>query len=139
MTDPVARLKEWFDNRARPFLEQHETDKVVELDQDLDNHYDPVTVVRAPTGGGKTIVFFVNAAMSSLCGPERSTSILMFPTRLLNDDMFRRLIAFVAKLRANLPNEDRHRRDSDGDERPALQTPTGASARGANVSLWAIT
>jgi len=30
----------------------------------------------------------------------------MFPTRLLNDDMFRRLIAFVAKLRANLPNED---------------------------------
>src|SRR5713226_10597054 len=36
MTDPVARLKEWFDNRARPFLEQHETDKVVELDQDLD-------------------------------------------------------------------------------------------------------
>lgn len=106
MTDPVARLKEWFDNKARPFLEQHETDKVVELDQDLDNHYDPVTVVRAPTGGGKTIVFFVNAAMSSLCGPERSTSILMFPTRLVNDDMFRRLIACVAKLRANLPNED---------------------------------
>ena len=37
MTDPVARLKEWFDNKARPFLEQHETDKVVELDQNLDN------------------------------------------------------------------------------------------------------
>jgi energy-coupling factor transporter ATP-binding protein EcfA2 len=29
-------MKEWFDKRARPFLEQHETDKVVELDQDLD-------------------------------------------------------------------------------------------------------
>ena len=36
MTDPIARLKEWFDNKARPFLEQHETDKVIELDQDLD-------------------------------------------------------------------------------------------------------
>src|SRR5271154_2782361 len=36
MTDPIVRLKEWFDNKARPFLEQHETNKVVELDQDLD-------------------------------------------------------------------------------------------------------
>lgn len=36
MTDPIARLKDWFVSRARPFLEQHEPDKVVELDQDLD-------------------------------------------------------------------------------------------------------
>jgi len=35
MTDLIARLKEWFDGKARPFLEQYETDKVVELDQDL--------------------------------------------------------------------------------------------------------
>ena len=35
MTDSIARLKEWFDNKARPFLEQHESGKVVELDQDL--------------------------------------------------------------------------------------------------------
>jgi hypothetical protein len=35
MTDTIARLKEWFDKRARPFLEQHDTEKVVELDQDL--------------------------------------------------------------------------------------------------------
>lgn len=62
-----------------------------------------VTVVRAPTSSGKTIVFFVNAAMSALCGRQRSTSILVFPTRLLNEDMFRRLITFVARLRANLP------------------------------------
>jgi predicted GTPase len=36
MTDLIARLKEWFDSKARPFLEQYETGKVVELDQDLD-------------------------------------------------------------------------------------------------------
>ena len=35
MTDPIARLKEWFDNKARPFLEQHAVEKVVELDHDL--------------------------------------------------------------------------------------------------------
>src|SRR6266566_3591858 len=63
--------------------------------------YRTVTVVRAPTGAGKTIVFFVNAAVSALCRKERSTSVLMFPTRLLNEDMFRRLIAFTARLRAN--------------------------------------
>jgi hypothetical protein len=66
--------------------------------------YRPVSVVRAPTGAGKTIVFFVNAAVTALCGRERSTSILMFPTRLLNEDMFRRLTVFTARLRANLPN-----------------------------------
>lgn len=62
-----------------------------------------VTVVRAPTGAGKTIVFFVNAAASALCARQRSTSILMFPTRLLNEDMFRRLTVFIARLRQNLP------------------------------------
>ena len=36
MTDLIARLKEWFDKKAKPFLEQHETEKVIELDQDLD-------------------------------------------------------------------------------------------------------
>lgn len=35
LTDPIARLKESFDKRARPFLEQRETEKVVEVDQDL--------------------------------------------------------------------------------------------------------
>lgn len=67
------------------------------------NRCRPVTVVRAPTGAGKTIVFFINAAVSALCGPERSTSVLMFPTRLLNEDMFRRLIRYTARLRTNLP------------------------------------
>ena len=65
----------------------------------------PVSVVRAPTGSGKTIVFFANAAITSLTD-ERSTSVLMFPTRLLNEDMFRRLTRFISKIRDNLPNSD---------------------------------
>jgi len=59
----------------------------------------PVTVVRAPTGAGKTIVFMIDAALSALCGPAPGTAVLMFPTRLLNEDMFRRLTAFVFALR----------------------------------------
>lgn len=74
------------------------------LDFAAAEQYRRVTVVRAPTGAGKTIVFFVNAAVAALCGAERSTSVLMFPTRLLNEDMFRRLIVFTARIRANLPS-----------------------------------
>jgi len=58
----------------------------------------PVTVVRAPTGAGKTVVFMINAAVAALCGAERGSAVLMFPTRLLNEDMFRRLTAFVHAL-----------------------------------------
>jgi predicted GTPase len=36
MTHLIKSLREWFESRARPFLEQHATEKVVELDQDLD-------------------------------------------------------------------------------------------------------
>ncbi|MGC2237994.1 MAG: helicase-related protein [Pyrinomonadaceae bacterium] len=61
------------------------------------------TIVRAPTNAGKTLVFMVNAAISSLCREHRSTSVLLFPTRLLNEDMFRRLILFVYYLRQTLP------------------------------------
>jgi hypothetical protein len=59
----------------------------------------PVTVVRAPTGAGKTVVFMINAAVSALAGASPGTAVLMFPTRLLNEDMFRRLTAFVFALR----------------------------------------
>lgn len=59
----------------------------------------PVTVVRAPTGAGKTIVFMINAAVSALMGATTGSAVLMFPTRLLNEDMFRRLTAFVFALR----------------------------------------
>ncbi|HEX2080454.1 MAG TPA: helicase-related protein [Longimicrobium sp.] len=65
--------------------------------------YRPVTVVRAPTGAGKTVVFLVNAAVSAWCGPERGSAVLMFPTRLLNEDMFRRLTAFVHAMREHEP------------------------------------
>ena len=61
------------------------------------------TIVRAPTSAGKTIVFMVNAAISSLCQESRSTSVLLFPTRLLNEDMFRRLTLFVYHLRQRIP------------------------------------
>ncbi len=62
------------------------------------------TIVRAPTGAGKTVVFMVNAAISSLCGKQRSASVLLFPTRILNEDMFRRLTMFVYCLRQNVPD-----------------------------------
>jgi hypothetical protein len=65
---------------------------------------DTTTIVRAPTGAGKTVVFMVNAAIASLCGKERSTSVLLFPTRLLNEDMFRRLTAFIYGLRKRMPS-----------------------------------
>jgi hypothetical protein len=65
-----------------------------------------VTIVRAPTGAGKTVVFMVNAAISSLCGKQRSTSVLLFPTRILNEDMFRRLTAFVYHLRQHMPDRE---------------------------------
>jgi hypothetical protein len=64
------------------------------------------TIVRAPTSAGKTIVFMINAAVSALCGERRSTSLLLFPTRLLNEDMHRKLTAFVYHLRCRLPQRD---------------------------------
>jgi hypothetical protein len=64
-----------------------------------------VTIVRAPTGSGKTIVFMVNAAISSICGKQRSTSLLLFPTRILNEDMFRRLTVFVYYMRQFMPDQ----------------------------------
>jgi hypothetical protein len=64
-----------------------------------------VTIVRAPTGSGKTIVFMVNAAIAALCGKQRSTSVLLFPTRILNEDMFRRLTTFIYQMRQFLSNE----------------------------------
>jgi len=63
-----------------------------------------VTIVRAPTGAGKTVVFMINAAISALCGVERSTSALLFPTRLLSEDMFRRLTGFIYQMRRRLPD-----------------------------------
>lgn len=63
-----------------------------------------VTIVRAPTGAGKTIVFMINAAISAICGTHRSTSMLIFPTRILNEDMFRRLTGFICQMRQYMPD-----------------------------------
>jgi len=60
-----------------------------------------VSVINAPTGAGKTLVFFVNAALHYLFTGERA--VLIFPTRILNEDMFKRLTRFVYALREELP------------------------------------
>lgn len=62
-----------------------------------------VSVINAPTGAGKTLVFFVNAALHYLFTGERA--VMIFPTRILNEDMFKRLTRFVYHLRCELPDE----------------------------------
>lgn len=61
-----------------------------------------VSVINAPTGAGKTLVFFVNAAVHYLFTGERAA--LIFPTRILNEDMFKRLTRFIYALREELPD-----------------------------------
>lgn len=55
------------------------------------------SVIKAPTGAGKTLVFMVNACIISL---YRDThSVMAFPTRILNEDMYKRLTRFIYQLR----------------------------------------
>lgn len=61
-----------------------------------------VLVINAPTAAGKTLVFFVNAALHYLFTRERA--VMIFPTRILNEDMFKRLTRFVYSLRQELPD-----------------------------------
>lgn len=65
----------------------------------LDSSTETVTIVKAPTGSGKTIVFMANAALHYLTTGERAA--LVFPTRILNEDMFKRLTRFIHSLRVN--------------------------------------
>lgn len=58
------------------------------------------TVIRAPTGAGKTLVFFANAALHFLLTGQRA--VMTFPTRILNEDMFKRLTRFVYALREEM-------------------------------------
>jgi len=58
------------------------------------------TVIRAPTGAGKTFVFFANAAIHYLLTGQRA--VMTFPTRILNEDMFKRLTRFVYALREEM-------------------------------------
>jgi len=57
----------------------------------LSGHKSTTTVIKAPTGTGKTVVFMANAALHHLATGERAA--LVFPTRILNEDMFKRLRA----------------------------------------------
>lgn len=57
------------------------------------------TVIKAPTGAGKTAIFMADAALHSLYTGERS--VMAFPTRILNEDMFKRLTRFIHALRKN--------------------------------------
>lgn len=61
---------------------------------------DRTTVIRAPTGAGKTLVFFANAAIHFLFTGQRA--VMTFPTRILNEDMFKRLTRFVYALREEM-------------------------------------
>jgi hypothetical protein len=58
------------------------------------------TVIRAPTGAGKTLVFFANAAIHYLLTGQRA--VMAFPTRILNEDMFKRLTRFIYALREEM-------------------------------------
>jgi len=69
----------------------------------LDGKEGTTTIIKAPTGTGKTVVFMVNAILYSLITGKRS--VMVFPTRILNEDMFKRLTRFIYTLRKNLKNE----------------------------------
>lgn len=62
------------------------------------------TVLKAPTGSGKTLPFLVNAALTALYQDTRV--VLAFPTRLLNEDMSKRVMRFTYALRTTLNRDD---------------------------------
>lgn len=62
------------------------------------------TVLKAPTGAGKTLAFLVNAALTALWKETRV--VLAFPTRLLNEDMSKRVTRFTYALRTALERDD---------------------------------
>ncbi|KTG11409.1 hypothetical protein AUR64_03910 [Haloprofundus marisrubri] len=70
----------------------------------LANGEQVTTLLKAPTGAGKTIPFMVNAALTALWKDTRA--VLAFPTRLLNEDMSKRVTRFVYALRATLDRSD---------------------------------
>lgn len=69
----------------------------------LENKSGTTTIIKAPTGTGKTVVFMVNSAIYSLSTGKRS--VMVFPTRILNEDMFKRLTRFIYSIRKNLEND----------------------------------
>ena len=58
-------------------------------------------LVKAPTGTGKTPVFMANSLLYFLWTGQRT--VLAFPTRILNEDMYRRLTVLVYHARLVFP------------------------------------
>ncbi|MFA9417996.1 helicase C-terminal domain-containing protein [Natrinema sp. HArc-T2] len=63
----------------------------------LSNDEDKALIMNVHTSGGKTLAYFVSAALVTLHKDTRA--ILPFPTRVLNDDMIERVIGFMYHLR----------------------------------------
>ena len=74
------------------------------IKQIANGEFGTTSIIKAPTGSGKTLVFMVNAALHSMITKQRS--VLVFPTRILNQDMFQRLTKFVFEIRQLLPSEN---------------------------------
>lgn len=63
----------------------------------LCNEEDKALIMNVHTSGGKTLAYFVSAALVTLHKDTRA--IFPFPTRVLNDDMIERVITFMYHLR----------------------------------------
>ncbi|WP_238536083.1 DEAD/DEAH box helicase [Candidatus Nitrosopumilus salaria] len=74
------------------------------IKQIANDEFGTTSIIKAPTGSGKTLVFMVNAALHSIITKQRS--VLIFPTRILNQDMFQRLTKFVYEIRQLLKSPD---------------------------------
>ncbi|MHA1249097.1 MAG: DEAD/DEAH box helicase [Candidatus Helarchaeota archaeon] len=56
-------------------------------------------IIKAPTGSGKTLIFFVDSILHYMFTSERI--VIMFPTRILNIEMFQNLTLLIYCLRKN--------------------------------------
>lgn len=61
-------------------------------------------LVKAPTGSGKTLVFLADALLHFMWTKERVA--IAFPTRILNEDMYKRLTILIHNARIVFPSEN---------------------------------
>lgn len=59
----------------------------------LDKYKSKARIVKAPTGAGKTLIFFIDALLHYFFTTERC--VIIFPTRLLNLEMFQNLTTVI--------------------------------------------
>ena len=85
---------------AGDFLHRFQWEAIQQrIAQIVDGEPSTTTIIKAPTGAGKTAVFMGNAALFCLITGKRA--VMVFPTRILNEDMFRRLTRFIHAVRKN--------------------------------------